>query len=1111
MELHKGLLFHGRYLLLESLGCGASAEVWRARDTKANNLVVALKIFSQNAGMDSYGYQNFVNQFTAVYNMKHSNLLPATGYDKFEGKPYLVMQYCENGSCSSMIGRVEEDDVIKFLHDVAAGLEYLHDHNIIHLDIKPDNIMLDDNCNFMVTDFGISVVSGHGVTDSNGMSGGTRAYMGPERFGGKTSKESDIWALGATAYELLTGTPPFGDHGGLLQAEGEGLPELPKLQSEVANIIKSCLAADPAKRIKAFEIRQKIELYWETGSWTRPSQKNTIAIAVTAAASVLLCLGIFLWDYNRTKVYYYKDYAERLGIPEGIGRLSTNEMRHRNQSYRMEYRRHKLTRMALVNSAGKVIGHSDTEHIVSRYSDVYYFYTDDDKIDYKKIFDKNGKLLFKMDYDENLQTATFRQNDKYGTEMHLNANVNMLFKDGASAFEDKSHISRYQLEYDNDGMLTELRYVGFGNTPACDKDNIHGMNFKYDSKGRIAEIQYVSLDGNITANSNGLAIRRYEYDDNDDWTSVAYLNVEGKGSHDGNNCSLVKLEYDEYGNRIKESYFDAAGNPSMRTDMSVYGFEYTYSDQGFRTTQTCLGIDGEKVFSKAGFVTIKDSCNDNGFVVRRDYLDENGSHTMYSYDGECYSIVRWAKSESDLELKLAIYDETDTPMEMASGVSAMVMEYDSVGNNTKVSFYDGKGAPVACDGYYYGKVMEYDEFNRIVAERYIGEDGNLATQDGNIAEIRIAYNLQGAVEKTSFHDKQGKLTNGGDWYASYDVTYDKLGNIAEIKYYDALSRPCMTSWGYYRVAYGYDAKTNLLTEERAYTAKGGLVYSTRLKYDSRGNIIQQSKVNAGGRLFDNTYVENYTYDAGNRKTVEWASDLSGRKINVSGAAYSVAKYKYDERGNCVETTYWNAAGNAAVDNLKSHRRLHEFDMMNRVVCERNFGTDGKPLSGAGVNPEGRVKYDKWGNRVEIACYDGYGKPRLSSEGYHVMKCKYDKYRNIVVQEFFGTDGQPVVSKNDGCSKTEADYDNHGNITRQTFYDKDRCIRKDVYKYNSRNNLTEQAIYDGNGKLTDKFFGVSRVRIEYDASGYVPVAKRYYFQNGTVALTQKWDKNRGDWK
>lgn len=221
MELSKGCLFHNRYLLVGALGCGASAEVWKAKDTKANDLTVALKIFSEHADMDSYGLQNFEREFTTVYNMKHSNLLPPTGYDICQGRPYLIMQYCENGSCSSMIGRMEEEDLIKFLHDVAAGLEYLHDHNIIHQDIKPDNILLDDNCNFMVTDFGISVNSSSGINDSNGMSGGTRAYMGPERFTGITNNARICGLWGPLPWNCLQEILLMENMGGFFRRRGK--------------------------------------------------------------------------------------------------------------------------------------------------------------------------------------------------------------------------------------------------------------------------------------------------------------------------------------------------------------------------------------------------------------------------------------------------------------------------------------------------------------------------------------------------------------------------------------------------------------------------------------------------------------------------------------------------------------------------------------------------------------------------------------------------------------------------------------------------------------------------------------------------------------------------
>ena len=721
MELTRGMLFHNRYLLVSALGDGASADVWKAKDSKANNLLVALKIFSQHSEMDTYGLQNFEREFTTVYNMKHSNLLPPTQYDICQGRPYLVMQYCENGSCSSMIGRMEEEDVIKFLHDVSAGLEYLHDHNIIHQDIKPDNILLDDNCNFMVTDFGISVNAEGDDNDSKDMSGGTRGYMGPERFEGITNNASDMWSLGATVVELLIGYPPYGhEHGGLLQTQGEPLPELPVLQPEVKNMILRCLEEDPSKRIKANEIRQKIELYWETGSWTKHSPQKTIIVVSTFVASILMCLGIFLWDYNRTKVRYYKDYSEYYGVPEGIGRLSSNDVEHREQSYKLEFSQGKLRHLSLVNSAGKVIGHTDTEHTNSRYSDVYYSYTDNGKIDHKIIKDQHGRTLFKMDYDENLKTVTFRLNDEHGTEMNLNANTNDLYKDVVtSVFTEKSHISRYLLEYDEKGLLKERRYVGFKNIDAYDKDRIHGQQYKYDEKGRKIEEVFIGVNGEVMSNSNGLAIKEYTYDEEDNWTSVKYLSADGNASHDGNNCPLVKLDYDKYGNRIKESYYTLDGEPSIRSDVNVAGFSYEYNENGNMVRQSCLGVDGESAYHLNGYVTGCYSYNDDGFCIRREFLDENDLPTLSVNGTMSYSSIKMTPDERGLYLEVGYYNEEGELMDVGEGYSRIVNKYDEWGNIVEELFYDEKDQLALINGYYSGYRYEYDKFQRNTRTCYI--------------------------------------------------------------------------------------------------------------------------------------------------------------------------------------------------------------------------------------------------------------------------------------------------------------------------------------------------------------------------------------------------------
>lgn len=1110
MILTRGMLFHNRYLLVSALGDGASADVWKAKDTKANNLMVALKIFSQHSEMDTYGLQNFEREFTTVYNMKHSNLLPPTGYDICQGRPYLVMQYCENGSCSAMAGRMEEEDVIKFLHDVSAGLEYLHDHNIIHQDIKPDNILLDDNCNFLVTDFGISVNSEGDDNDSKDMSGGTRAYMGPERFEGITNNASDMWSLGATVVELLTGNPPYGEHGGLLQTQGESLPELPQLQPEVRNMILRCLDEEPSKRIKANEIRQKIELYWETGSWTKHSPRKTIIVVSTVVASILMCLGIFVWDYNRTKVRYYKDYSEYYGVPEGIGRLRSNEVEHREQSYKMEFRQGKLIHLSLVNSADKVIGHTDTEHMNSRYSDVYYSYTDKGRIDHKIIKDQYGRTLFKMDFDENLKTVTFRQNDEHGTEMNLDANANDLYKNASTTvFTEKSRISRYLLEYDDKGLLTERRYVGFQNVDAYDKDRIHGQQYKYDDKGRKIEEIFIGVNGEVMSNSNGLAIKEYTYDEENNWTSVKYLSADRNASHDGNNCPLVRLDYDKYGNRIKESYYTLDGQPSIRSDVNVSGFSYEYDEKGNRIKQSCFGVDGNSAYCNYGFVTQRDSYNEDGFLLRREFLDENGSPTLYVDNGNSYSSIVVVPNEVGLFLEFSYWDENGNPMEGTNGVARLVNTYDDLGNLVEQAYFDKNNNPAMVDGYYSIQKWEYDEFSRNTREYFLDAQRKMVTSDGMVADYRLEYNRQGALTRISYRDENGKLVAGSGLFASYEIIYDELGNQKQIKYFDEDGKLCIGAGGYAVEEYFYHPDNNFRLTTKYYNVSGKIISEDHARYDDKGNVVESYSL-VDGKLKKGTNVVRKAFDENNRVITEWYTDLKGNKVNRQGYSYSQMKYEYDKNGNCIVTTFWSIDGKPSVDEQKTHKRTRDFDEMNRVIVEKCFDSVGKPLSGASVNPEGRVKYDQWGNMIEVSCYDGYGNPRLTNDGFFTKKMEYDKRRNVVHEEFLGVKGELVMSKNNGYAKLDCTYDEHGNRLETKYYNTSKCFKIETWKYNDKNQLVEQCIYNGDRKLSDEFYGISRITTEYNSSGIMPVKMNYYDKSGTLIATQKWNSQKNTW-
>lgn len=263
--LSVGMLFHDRYELKRQLGRGGFSEVWLALDTKVNH-DVAVKVYAPGTGLDDEAVTLFMQEFSLVYDLNHTNLLKPTTYDDWDNVPYLILPYCRQGSIYKFVSRgerISEDQCWHLLHDVAAGLAFLHEQvpPIIHRDIKPDNILISDNGNYMITDFGISASIRKTIHRSSAeQSTGTLAYMAPELFSTspKPVMASDIWALGATMFEVMTADiPPFGNHGGLIQRNGGEIPTIDEPYSdELKDIIYQCLAKEPWDRPRAHDIEK---------------------------------------------------------------------------------------------------------------------------------------------------------------------------------------------------------------------------------------------------------------------------------------------------------------------------------------------------------------------------------------------------------------------------------------------------------------------------------------------------------------------------------------------------------------------------------------------------------------------------------------------------------------------------------------------------------------------------------------------------------------------------------------------------------------------------------------------------------------------------------------
>jgi serine/threonine protein kinase len=289
----EGELFHQRYKLTNYVASGGFADVWRAQDVHTKE-EVALKIYAR---MDEAGVSMLVDEYSIIKDFRHPNILRADHFDIFDGIPYLKMQYCPGGSLTRLRGKVSDSDALGVVRDVCEGLRYLHSKNIIHQDIKPDNILIDKEGTFLLSDFGISsttknalsrsvLSSGHAtvVRDSNRDSAMSPDYAAPEKYSNDLSGQwltpaIDIFSFGVMMYELLTGHLPFPyPVTAGLSLMGGGPPVCLPGHNRLQEIVNNCLQRDPEVRPTAEQILEYME---GTLKGLTPSRIHTFRTRVT--------------------------------------------------------------------------------------------------------------------------------------------------------------------------------------------------------------------------------------------------------------------------------------------------------------------------------------------------------------------------------------------------------------------------------------------------------------------------------------------------------------------------------------------------------------------------------------------------------------------------------------------------------------------------------------------------------------------------------------------------------------------------------------------------------------------------------------------------------------
>ena len=204
----------GDYELLEEVGRGGQGVVFRARQ-KSLNRTVALKVISLGQWASEAHVKRFRREAEAAASLDHPSIVPIYEVGERDGSCYFSMQFVEGGQLDEVVKRepMPIRRAVELIAKVARTVHYAHEHGILHRDIKPGNILLDQQGEPHLTDFGLArlVESESTVTRTLEVLG-TPSYMAPEQAGGNNAQltsATDVYELGAVFYQLLTGHPPF--------------------------------------------------------------------------------------------------------------------------------------------------------------------------------------------------------------------------------------------------------------------------------------------------------------------------------------------------------------------------------------------------------------------------------------------------------------------------------------------------------------------------------------------------------------------------------------------------------------------------------------------------------------------------------------------------------------------------------------------------------------------------------------------------------------------------------------------------------------------------------------------------------------------------------------
>ncbi|HTQ07172.1 MAG TPA: hypothetical protein VMI54_25120 [Polyangiaceae bacterium] len=737
----------------------------------------------------------------------------------------------------------------------------------------------------------------------------------------------------------------------------------------------------------------------------RRARRVAMISTATAAALIVGILGylvMFVFEYRVS----YANLVRRNGVPSGIGRLNPEQAKHRALSFvivKSGWFGH-VKRVEAQNGHGHPM---PTGEFASQLQDpdaprlpvaAEFGYDTNDRVAYQTNFGVDKEPISGFVFVPSGKRATKRAGYFVGADGRPSSAV--------------AYSPGVEIEYDQRGLETAIRYRNSGGAPMPGPDKAFGRKIVYDAEGRL--LQLISTDRNGQRMNDTYGNSEYRVDRCDAFgNELETTDVDAAGHVIAVKGGWAKRKrtMDANGNMVSDAYFDAAGNPVASKD-GYHKFVQLRDAWGDVVAEHYYGTRGEPAVEQTG-------CH--GFLLERDGLGRT--------------------------VVMKCVDQRDRAAYNKWGFSISHYAYDADDNVLEESYFDVNGRPIASNLGYARASSKYDSRDNRISQRYLGSTDEPVLSNRGYAGWTADYDRSGHQTRFASVGTDEKPIAGKSGYATTERTFDEYGNQLQERYFDPSGKPAVDADGWFGWQARYDQRGNKL--EMTAIGADGLPTATkdgyagwRTEYDDFGNKTSQRYVDVYGAVVADATVGiaqwSATYDVQGRELERHYLSPRGLPITARNGNAG-AREKYDSRGNAIEYSYFDVNGHPALESWDDvslgndggfSRVVRTYDDHGRLVEQAYFGIHGEPIKSPNGWASRKLEYDSRGNNTRVRYFGVTGAPVLIQERYHAIGYAFDEHGNAVETSYFDLDGRTLVGTRKGYARLVTAFDRVGRAVEE---------------------------------------------------------------------------------